>query len=137
MITEGNPYVIKGKILDNRSRRGHEEIKVGRNKIDLTVNKKGDLKVHEYKKGGKTRKSAQYQLLHYLRCLEEFGVEAEGILHNLEFKKKKSISLNPEKNEKLIELYKKILEIGDKKIPELSETALCHTGCSFEEYCWG
>lgn len=137
MITMGNPHIIRGRILDERSRRGHEEIRVGRNKIDVTTNKKERLEVHEYKKGKKTRESAKYQLLHYLRCLKEYGIEGDGFLHNLKSKTKKQISLKPQNERRLKKIYESIIAIDKEQIPELVENDICHTGCSFEEYCWG
>lgn len=136
MITKGNPHIIKGRILDEKSRSGHEDIRIGRNKIDVATNNKGELEVHEYKKGKKTRKSAKYQLLHYLMCLKEYGIVAVGCLHNLESKNLTEMTLDKKKEERLIKIYKSILKMDEKSIPSLEKKPLCHNGCSFEEFCW-
>lgn len=137
MITRGNPHIMKGKILSNRNRSGHAEIRLGRNRFDITQNKKGNLEIHEYKKSKDTHMSARMQLLHYLCCLEEYGIQAKGVLHALGTKKVEELHLTAKNRNCLDEIYENIVSLDDEDPPPPIEVPLCHSGCSFEEYCWG
>jgi len=136
MITGDNPHVVRGRIIDERTRRGHGELQLGRNKFDIVVKSEEGVVVHEYKKGKKTRTSAEFQLFHYLRCLKEYGLESKGVLHNVSGKKTSRYSLDKGKEEKLLEAYNEILILDNQDIPPVSKKKLCHNGCSFEEFCW-
>lgn len=137
MITESNPDIVKGRVLSRRKRSGHAEVHIGRNKLDIVRNTDGELEVHEYKKAKDTFDSSRMQLLHYLQCLEEFGATATGVLHALGSKTVEKIHLDQTKRDTLREIYREILRLDSEKIPQLKERPICHTGCSFEEYCWG
>ena len=113
-IIDKNQFVEHGSFLSNIDRRyGYKSIRIGQNEIDnLEINNKGNYIVHEFKRGHKALDGDIFQILHYIKLLENKGFKVEyGVLHLLGSNKIKVIKEDSDLELKLENAYKSIINL--------------------------
>jgi len=116
--------------------RNRKEVTVGHLKFDLIRKRDGQLVVGEVKKSSRYEKSAMMQLALYLYELKELGVEAQGELLFPEEKKRLSIALSPELEEKIEKAKKDILRIAYLDSPPQPVKGRYCRNCAYGDFCW-
>lgn len=127
--------VLLGKLIhENSYQRKKKEILIdGVIKIDFM----DDEAVHEVKKSNKMEDSHVGQLLYYIYCLKQKGVDIrKGIINYPKQRRKTELELTPEKEDEIRETIKKIKEIENlEQPPELLNSKICKK-CGYEEFCY-
>lgn len=134
---QSNDNIRLGNFIhENSYLRQNKEVMIGNNKFDVVSSKKGKIIVGEIKKTSKYLKSAQMQLLFYLKQLKELGIQAEGEILFPEEKKKKQILLGDKEEQELEKIEKEIKEIiQQEKMPNQIKQNFCKN-CAYAEFCW-
>ena len=127
--------VLLGKLLHEHSypRQKKEILIDGVIKIDFLD---GDA-VHEVKKSNKMEDSHIGQLLYYIYCLRQKGVDIrKGIINYPKQRRTIEIELTEEKESGIRDTIKKIQEIKTlKQPPEILNSRICKK-CGYEEFCY-
>lgn len=100
------------------------------------IEKNGKIIVHEVKKSRKLEKAHAYQLLYYLYCLKQKGIDAEGEINYPLIRKIERIKLTPEKEEEIKSMLQKIKDIVLQEKPPNHEKKQYCRKCSYFEFCW-
>lgn len=90
----------------------------------------------EVKKSSRALKSAEYQLLFYIYKLKERMNIKRGEIRIPKEKKVKVVTLTPEKEAKLQELEKEILNTIESETPPKSVKNKFCEKCSYQKLCW-
>jgi CRISPR-associated exonuclease Cas4 len=92
--------------------------------------------IHEVKKSSKIEEAAMWQLKFYILYLRQFGIDTTGQIHIPEEKKKMSVELTEEDEQKLFDIIKDIQVIlGSPKAPERLASGKCGK-CAYYEFCF-
>jgi CRISPR-associated exonuclease Cas4 len=134
---QDNTYMDIGRFLHKTTyEREKKEIDFHGMKFDILKNKNGRLVVGEVKKSSRYMESAKMQLLLYLSELKEAGIHAEGLLLVPAEKKRESVILDTEAQERLDEIKREILDIVSlEKPPQPVKNRYCGK-CAYSEMCW-
>lgn len=84
------------------------------------VERNSRIIIHEVKKSKKLEKAHTYQLLYYLYCLKQKGIEAEGEINYPLIRKTEKVILTEEKMKEISILLEKIKEVIMQEKPPLS-----------------
>ncbi len=127
--------VLLGKLIHEHSYpRERKEILIdGVIKIDFL----DDKAVHEVKKSNRMEESHVGQLLYYIYCLRQKGVDIrKGIINYPKQRRTTEIELTPEREIEIRETLEKIEEV--KKMehsPDVLDSRICKK-CGYEEFCY-
>ncbi len=127
--------VLLGKLIDEHSYpRAKKEILIdGVVKIDFM----DDGAVHEVKKSNKMENAHIGQVLYYIYCLRQKGVDIrKGIINYPKQKRTTEVELTPEKEIEISEAVDKIKEIeGMGQPPGVLKAKICRK-CGYEDFCY-
>lgn len=127
--------VLLGKLIDEHTYpRAKKEIMIdGVVKIDFM----DDGVVHEVKKSNRMEEAHIGQLLYYLYCLRQKGVDIrKGIINYPKQKRTTEVELTPEKEEEIAATLPKIYEIKEmEKTPDVLNAKICRK-CGYEDFCY-
>ncbi len=116
--------------------REEKEVSVGSSRFDVVQRRDGTFVVSEIKKTSRHRKSAEMQLLFYLKELHERGVEASGELRFPEEKQKITVLLTEDSLQEIRAVEASIMELVSKPLPPKPvKIGLCRN-CAYSEFCW-
>lgn len=105
-------------------------------KIDLIEESEGSPMICEIKKSSAGKKAAIMQIAYYLYRLKEMGLEVKGRLLLPKERKRETVELNAELEEKIRELAKETEElILLDTPPELKRSKFCRK-CAYFEFCF-
>ena len=127
--------VFLGKLIHEHSyERKRKEIMVdGIIKIDFMDNEA----VHEVKKSSRMEESHIWQLLYYIYCLRQKGVDIlKGIINYPKQRRTTEIEYTPEKEQEIIKVMEKIREVKSLDYPPAVLNAKICKKCSYEEFCY-
>jgi CRISPR-associated exonuclease Cas4 len=117
-------------------KKSKKEIAFGNVKFDLIYEDNDKLVIGETKKSSKFFEASKMQLLFYLYYLNNSGINAEGVLHYPEERKKIKIFLDENSIKEMDFVIKDILEIiNEDKPPEVVKINFCKN-CGYNEYCF-
>lgn len=127
--------VFLGKLIhENSYQRKKKEILIdGVIKIDFM----DDEAVHEVKKSNRMEDSHVAQLLYYIYCLRQKGVDIrKGIINYPKQRRTTEVELTPEKEDEIRDTIERIKEVENlEQPPELLDSKICRK-CSYEEFCY-
>ncbi len=127
--------VLMGKLIDEHSYpRAKKEILIdGVVKIDFM----DDGVVHEVKKSNKMEKAHVGQILYYIYCLRQKGVDIrKGIINYPKQRRTTEVELTPEKEIEIGETVDKVKEIERLELPpEVLNSKICKK-CGYEDFCY-
>lgn len=134
-MEQESDLVSQGRFLHEHSyERKQKEIKIDNIVLDF-FEKKGE--VHEVKKSRKAEKAHEWQMLYYLYCLKQKGLNGlKGIIDYALLRKRKKVFLTEEKEKDLLKVLKKIQEILAREKPPKEEWKRFCRKCSYREFCW-
>jgi CRISPR-associated exonuclease Cas4 len=127
--------VFQGELVHEHSyQREKKEIMIdGTIKIDFL----DDEAVHEVKKSQKMEESHIGQLLYYIYCLREKGVDIrKGIINYPKQRRTTEVELTPEKEMEIRETMSLVREIRSRAAaPAVLNSRICKK-CSYEDFCY-
>lgn len=124
-----------GKLIDEHSYpRAKKEILIdGAVKIDFME----DGAVHEVKKSNKMEKAHIGQILYYIYCLRQKGVDIrKGIINYPKQRRTTEVELTPEKEIEIAETVHKVKEIEKMELPSAVLNARICKKCGYEDFCY-
>jgi len=126
-----------GRIIDETSYgRQKKSITIDNMKIDLIEESNEGPLVCEIKKSSAGREAAIMQVAYYLYRLKEMGIKAKGRLLLPKERKRETVELTAELEEKVKKLEKETEDlISLSKPPELKKTKFCRK-CAYFEFCF-
>ncbi|MBF0505668.1 MAG: CRISPR-associated protein Cas4 [Nitrospirae bacterium] len=127
--------VFMGRLIDEHSYpRAKKEILIdGVVKIDFM----DDGAVHEVKKSNKMEEAHIGQLLYYIYCLRQKGVDIrKGIINYPKLRRTTEVELTPEKETEIAGGLGKIKEIEAMKQPPSVLNAKICKKCGYEDFCY-
>jgi CRISPR-associated exonuclease Cas4 len=134
-MEQNSDAVFQGKLVHEHSyQREKKEIMIdGTIKIDFL----DDEKVHEVKKSQKMEESHIGQLLYYIYCLREKGVDIrKGIINYPKQRRTTEVELTPEKETEIREIMGRVREVRSKiEAPPVLNSRICKK-CSYEDFCY-
>ena len=134
---QDNANVDLGRFLhENSYNREKKEISWGNLKFDIVRMKDGELIIGEVKKSSRFKESARMQLAFYLKRLKEAGISASGELRFPDEKRKETLNLNSELEEKLNTVEKDILRIIYSDLPPAPQKCNWCKKCAYADFCW-
>lgn len=123
-------------IHESSYNRNKKEIHFGSTKFDVLMRKGNKMIIGETKKSSKFETASKYQLLFYLKVLEDAGIEAKGVLLYPEERKRIDVELTEAERSKLDEIIKHIITITEmEKPPKVEKNKYCNN-CGYKEYCY-
>jgi len=127
--------VFLGKLIHEHSYpRERKEILVdGVVRIDFL----DEEAVHEVKKSRKMEESHVGQILYYIYCLRQKGVDIrKGIINYPRERRTLEVELTPDKEEEIGRTVDEIIEIKEQPSPpDVLNSRVCRK-CSYEEFCY-
>lgn len=127
--------VFLGKLVDEHSYpRERKEILIdGLIKIDFM----DDHAVHEVKKSNRMEEAHIGQILYYIYCLRQKGVDIrQGVINYPKQRRTTEVELTPEKEREIDEAITKIKEIKTlENPPDVLNSRICRK-CSYEDFCY-
>jgi len=127
--------VFMGKLIDEHSYpRAKKEIMIdGVVKIDFM----DEGVVHEVKKSNKTEEAHIGQLLYYIYCLRQKGVDIrKGVINYPKQKRTTEIELTPDKENEIEETIQRISEVKAlAAVPDVLNAKICKK-CGYEDFCY-
>ena len=127
--------VLMGKLIDEHSYpRAKKEILIdGVIKIDFM----DDGVVHEVKKSNRMEEAHVGQILYYIYCLRQKGVDIrKGIINYPKQKRTTEVELTTEKEQQIAETIQKIREVeAMAESPEVLNAKICKK-CGYEDFCY-
>ena len=127
--------VFMGKLIDEHSYpRTKKEILIdGVVKIDFM----DDGVVHEVKKSNRMEEAHVGQLLYYIYCLRQKGVDIrKGIINYPKQKRTTEVMLTPDKECEIKDVVKKVIEIKNAELaPDVLNYRICKK-CGYEDFCY-
>jgi len=130
-----NDYVALGKIIHENSYRGHNEIQIGDIAIDY-IRKGETIEIHEIKKSSAMENASKMQVLYYLYYLKSRGVIATGVIDYPKLKKRITVELTPESEEKVKNVLTEIEKTISGPMPPPKRKKICKK-CAYYEFCFG
>jgi CRISPR-associated exonuclease Cas4 len=134
-MEQNSDTVFQGKLVHEHSyQREKKEIMIdGTIKIDFL----DDEAVHEVKKSQKMEESHIGQLLYYIYCLREKGVDIrKGIINYPKQRRTTEVQLTPEKEVEIREAMSRIREVRSRPAaPPVLNSRICKK-CSYEDFCY-
>ncbi len=137
-MEQESDLVSIGKQLHEKSYQREKKEYIIDDLISIDFIKKGDfLEVHEVKMSKKMEKAHEYQLLYYLYYLNIVkGVQkVVGIINYPKIRKKMTIEWDKSRENEIMELTEKIMEIVDGNVPKPVKTPTCRK-CAYYDLCW-
>lgn len=123
-------------IHEHTYKRNDKEIAFGNVKFDVIFRSKNKIVIGETKKTSKYAEASKWQLMFYLKTLKDAGIKAEGQLLYPEERKRTSIELTEENENKLLEMCSDIEKICSMNLPlEAKKISFCKN-CAYREYCY-
>lgn len=117
-------------------KRDDKEISFGSIKFDVIFQSKKELVIGETKKSSKYEEASKWQLMYYLKVLNDAGINAKGVLLYPQERKRKDINLDDKAKNELDEMAKEIEKITNNDIPpEIKNNKYC-AKCGYREYCF-
>lgn len=127
--------VFLGKLIHEHSyQREKKEVLIdGVIRIDFL----DDKAVHEVKKSNRMEESHIGQVLYYIYCLRQKGVDIKkGIINYPKLRRTTEVELTPEKEIEIRETIDKIEEIKVmQQSPDILNSRICKK-CGYEEFCY-
>ena len=127
--------VFMGKLIDEHSYpRTKKEILIdGVVKIDFM----DDGVVHEVKKSNRMEEAHVGQLLYYIYCLRQKGVDIrKGIINYPKQRRTTEIELTEEKEAEIRRMMDQVLEVRNMETsPEVLNAKICKK-CGYEDFCY-
>ncbi|MEW6685057.1 MAG: CRISPR-associated protein Cas4 [Candidatus Edwardsbacteria bacterium] len=127
--------VFLGKVIDEHSypRKRKEILIDGVVKIDFL----DDEAVHEVKKSNKMEEAHIGQLLYYIYCLKQKGVDVrKGIINYPKQRRTTEVELTEDKESEIRETIEKIKEIKTmEQPPQVLNSRICKK-CGYEDFCY-
>ncbi|WP_048602196.1 CRISPR-associated protein Cas4 [Rubeoparvulum massiliense] len=123
-------------LAEHRYQRNKKEILIGNIKVDRLRKEGETLYIGEVKKSSRYKKSAYYQLFHYIDTLKKMGVEAKGELLFPQEKKVERVEWNEEDKRVLEEAIQNILKIFYLPTPPPAKKISFCRQCAYREYCY-
>ena len=127
--------VFMGKLIDEHSYpRAKKEILIdGIVKIDFM----DDGVVHEVKKSNRMEQAHVGQLLYYIYCLRQKGVDIrKGIINYPKQRKTTEVELTEEKEAEIGEMIEKVVEVKNMEMtPDVLNAKICKK-CGYEDFCY-
>jgi len=135
---QDNTFIALGRILHETSyeNRGEKDVAIDNIKLDLVEEKKGKTIISEIKKSKYSLAGARDQLLFYLLRLKEIGIQAEGLLLVPKEKKRMSVILTAEEENRIRKMCDEIQKMIDGPIPLIERSQSCCKNCAYYTYCW-
>ncbi|AEX84729.1 CRISPR-associated protein Cas4 [Marinitoga piezophila KA3] len=135
---QDNMFIEIGRFIAEKSYQNtKKEIKIDGGIIDFIKKENGKTIVAEVKKSSKNIKSAEYQLLFYLKKLKgKIDIQYAEIRIPVE-KKIIKIELTEEKEKELEKIEEEIITIINKELPPMPEKIKYCKTCSYQNFCWG
>lgn len=132
-----HPFIEVGRLIDTESYdRDRKKVELKDMVIDLVKVKERTLLIGEIKKTSRAEESAKFQLAFYLYRLKQSGVLANGLLLFPKERRKISIQLTPELEEKITEIINDIEGIIESSLPPPVKKIQYCTHCAYREFCW-
>jgi CRISPR-associated exonuclease Cas4 len=126
-----------GRFLHETSySRNKKEISFGNVKFDVLMRDRNKIIIGETKKTSRFQTASKYQLLYYLKVLEEAGLDAEGVLLYPEEKKRIDVKLDNKGRIELDEIINNINFIIELQTPPKVERNKYCKSCGYREYCY-
>jgi len=116
--------------------RNKKEISFGNVKFDVLLRDKNKIVIGETKKTSKFETASKYQLLYYLKLLEDSGVEAEGVLLYPEEKKRTEVVPDKKSLNELNEIIEQINQIIKLDAPPKPDSKKYCNTCGYREFCY-
>ncbi len=127
--------VFMGKLIDEHSYpRAQKEILIdGVVKIDFME----DGVVHEVKKSNRMEEAHIGQLLYYIYCLRQKGVDIrKGIINYPKQRRTTEVELTEEKEAEIRRMIEQVLEVRNMETsPEALNAKICKK-CGYEDFCY-
>ncbi len=127
--------VLLGKLIHEHSyQRERKEILIdGKIKIDFM----DDEAVHEVKKSNRMEESHIGQVLYYIYCLRQKGVDIrKGIINYPKQRRTTEVQLTPEKEIEIRDTIEKVKETEALETPpDVLNQKICKK-CGYEEFCY-
>lgn len=134
---QGDENIDYGRFLHEHTyRRNKKEILFGNVKFDVLLHNKEELVIGETKKSSTYEEASKWQLLYYLKVLDETGISARGQLLYPEERKRVDVELTTETKARLEEITRQIQEIMDAEYPPKIEKCRFCAKCGYNEYCF-
>lgn len=132
-----NENIDYGRFLHEHSfKRDDKEVSFGNVKFDVVFQSKNELIIGETKKTSKYQEASKWQLMYYLKVLNDAGINAKGVLLYPEEKKRVNIELDEISLNKLEIMSNEIENISQLEIPpEINNNPFCKN-CGYKEYCF-
>ena len=134
-MEQNSDLVYMGKLIHEESyKKESKEILIdGKIKLDF-VGK--NLEIHEVKKSRKLEKPHLFQLLYYLYCLKQKGIDTVGVINYPLLRKKESVKLTKERELEIEKILHDIPIILEKEAPPLAEKRKYCRKCSYYQFCF-
>ncbi|NUU99259.1 CRISPR-associated protein Cas4 [Marinitoga sp. 1154] len=135
---QDNAFIEIGRFIAEKSYQNtKKEIKIDGGIIDFIKKEDGKIIIAEVKKSSKNLKSAEYQLLFYLKRLRhKINIKNAEIRIPTE-KKIIKIEITEKKEKELEKIEEEIITIINKELPPKSEKIKYCKTCSYHDFCWG
>lgn len=134
---QSNENIDLGRFIHEHSyKRNSKEISFGNVKFDVLFHKKNKLIIGETKKSSKYSEASKWQLMYYLKVLEDSGINARGMLLYPEEKKRTDIYLDDCNKEKLEYMIKDTQCIMDMDLPPQAHKINFCRNCAYRDYCY-
>ncbi|WP_214079639.1 CRISPR-associated protein Cas4 [Mesotoga sp.] len=133
-----NMNLALGRLIHETSyeNRREKDIAIDNIRLDMVEEKKGRTIVSEIKKSKYSLEGARDQLLFYLLRLKEMGVHAEGQLLVPKEKKKITIILTEEEEERIQKMCEEVQKLVEGPIPGIERAQNKCKNCAYYTYCW-
>lgn len=126
-----------GRFLHEHTyQRNKKEILFGNVKFDVLLHNKEELVIGETKKSSTYEEASKWQLLYYLKVLDEAGISARGQLLYPEEKKRVDVEWTEETKVQLEEIQREVQKIMDLEYPPKIEKGRFCAKCGYNEYCF-
>lgn len=134
---QDNENIDYGRFLHEHSfKRNDKEISFGNVKFDVVFHSKNELIIGETKKTSKYQEASKWQLMYYLKVLNDAGINAKGVLLYPEEKKRVNVELDEISLNKLEIMSNEIENISQlESPPEVNNNPFCKN-CGYKEYCF-
>ncbi|MBZ4663988.1 MAG: cas4 [Caloramator sp.] len=123
-------------IHENYYRRNEKEIRFGNVVFDVMYQNQNKLIIGETKKSSKFLEASKWQLLYYLKILNEAGIDAKGVLQYPEERRRVEVELTDENIIKLKKMEEEIINIIESPLPPKVEECVYCKNCAYREYCY-
>lgn len=134
---ESHELLQIGRLIQNQTyARERKEVHVEHLALDLVCRAGKNFVVAEIKKSSRALEAARMQLAFYLYELKQMGIYAEGELLFPEEKKRESLMLTPELEEKVEAIKREISQVISQLLPPSPIRNRYCSKCAYVEFCW-